>query len=550
MDDETDRDEPHDLGNEAHDGHIARSDSDENDQPCLTRSEFKSPSLQPFYERKWNRYSQDYNDRYLEIFKQVWENSTGDDGTPEFQPTQLGVISWRPSEKTRLYKALDSKGCRNVKAIAELVGTKSEPEVSAYLSLLNQKETDRQLFEPRTHNISHVEIPAAIEIGSDCEQVLDKAAAALSAFQDNFDFTAGHRNNKSWLIDHRVASELDEKADKADLSDDLTEDSSDEQPPLADSTRFFHVSSFLNLSETFFMNQGSGETWHDLAENDERPSITMDTLTDLHELIVSYLQRLIQSVIFLAKSRIRSTSTISHKPPHHVRQEDVSAAVDVLNLKNDLWAYWVRMARRNKLLVVHKKSAPVHFNPKAVMSYDKLEAILSERNRGRSLSVMSEMSEMSEQTGQSESSDEEMVSLAIKKHAKVSKLADESANSKGDDEEDEDNPFGSENESNDSDSESSPPTLITTSKRKRAEALEAATDEYMEEIDQVVREQEEFRLLQVLGIEPENAMQEEKSEPLRKRPHVMRKTVVEMQGWSAPYQSEWETHGNMSFDTR
>lgn len=543
MDDETDLDEPHDVANETRDEDNSPSDFDGNDKRRLTRIELTSPPLQPFYERKWNRHSQDYNDQYLEVFKQVWENSTGEDLTPDFQPTQLGAVSWRPSEKTRLYEALDSKGWRDVKAIAQLVRTKSETEVAAYLSFLKQKETDRQLFELRTYNVSHAEIPAAIEIGRECEEVLDKAAAALSAFQDHFDFTAGHRNNGVWLIDHNVASELDKRADESEAFEDRPEDSGDEQQPVSEGARFFQVSTFLNLSETFYMNQGSGETWHDFAEYHERPSMTMDALTDFYEIIVHYLQRLIQSVIFLAKSRIRSTSTISHKPLREAREEDVTAALDTMNLNRDLWTYWVRMARRNKLLVVHKKSAK-HFNPKEVMSYEKVEATLAERRGRRSLSVMSGLSE---ETNNSDRSDREPVHPGFMKNARSSELANDSTESEDGEE---DVSFDSESESDDSDPESLPATLITTSKRKRVQALEAETDDYMEQIDQVARKQEESRLFQVLRLEPENALQEAEMEPLRKRPHVMRKTASESQGWSAPYQSAWETHGSLDFDTR
>lgn len=550
MDDETNRDDPYHLASATYGNHgddIPHSNSDGDDEKRSTGLPLSSPTPQPFAERKWNRYRQDYNDQYLEVFRQIWESPTEEDLTPDFQPTQLGAVYWRSSEKARLYEALDSKGRHDVKAIAQIVRTKSETEVVAYLNVLRQRETDRQLFEARAENISHVDIPAAIEIGVDCEQALDKAAAALSAFQDHFDFTAGHRNHGVWLIDQKTASELDQSADKSELSDDLSEDNTEEPQPFSDTTRFFNVATFLELSERFYMNQGSGETWHDLAEDDERPTMTMDTLTDFHDILVSYVRRLVQSVIFVAKSRIRSTSSISHNTLQTVRQEDVTAALDIMNAKSDLWTYWVRMARRNKLLVVHENSRK-QSKSRVVMSYDKVEAALIERTRARSLSVMSGVSE---ETMQYESSaeemsdgDDEMAPPAYTNDTMGSESASEDAASE------EEVMTDSEDDGDDTDVGSSPTTLIPTSKRKRAQALEAETDEYMELVDQIARGREESRLLHLLGLEPENAMKEEEIEPSDQRPPVMRKTVMETQGWSAAYQSAWEIHGKFASDKR
>jgi hypothetical protein len=230
--------------------------------------------------------------------------------------------------------------------------------------------------------------------------VVDKAAAALSAFQEHFDFAAGQRSHGVWLIDRQAASELDKAADEIDLSHDLSEGADEESQPLADSARYFHMSTFLNLSESFYMNQGSGETWHDVGEDNEHPAMTMDVLTDFYKIIVSYLRRLIQSIIFIAKSRIRLTSTISYSTLHTVRQDDVITALDIMNVNNDLWSYWIQMPRKNKLLVVHRNSVK-HFNPDDVINYDKVEGALSESRRGRSLSAMSEFSE---ETGRIDSS--------------------------------------------------------------------------------------------------------------------------------------------------
>lgn len=546
------QDESHHLvrtayGDEGEDSHNTTSDAD--DKGPSTARPFSSPILQPFHERKWGRLRQDYNDQYLEIFKHALDPSNGERLTSDLPSTQLGAIWWRPSEKERLYQALERRGRLDVKGIALIVRTKSEVEVNAYLNWLRQEETDRQLFEAQTKNISHIDIPAAIEIGSECEAVLDKAAAALSAFQEHFDFAAGQRNHGVWVIDRQAASELDKIADEAELSSDLSEGEGRESQPIASSGRFFHISTFLKLSESFYMNQGSSETWHELGEHNERPSMTMDVLTDFYEIIVSYLRRLIQSIIFIAKSRIRSTSTISYSTLQTVRQEDVTATLDILNANNHLWDYWIHIARRNKILVVHKNRVK-HFDPDAVMDYDKVEAILSERKRSRSLSAMSELSDETAQSGGSLSEtgdrDEDDALLEIMDDTSEPELGpgDDFPTEEGtaDSEGDEDMSLSSGDEIDSPDSGPSPALPRPTSKRKRALAIEAETDGYMEQLDQMARVQEESRLLQLLGFESENIIKEEEIEIPPKRPRVMRKTVAETKGWSAPHQSEWELH--------
>jgi hypothetical protein len=551
MNNESNRDEPHHLVSTTYEDedeviHSPPSVTDEGGR-SITRP-VPSPILQPFHEIKWNRLRQDYNDQYLEIFKHALEPSNGERLDLNLPSTQLGAVCWLPSEKGRLYEILERRGRQDLKAIAQYVKTKSETEVNAYLSWLRQEETDRQLLEAQAKNISHIDIPAAIEIGSECEAVLDKAAAALSAFQEHFDFAAGQRSQGVWLIDRQTASELDKATDEIGLSHNLSE-ADEESQPLADSARFFHMSTFLSLSESFYMNQGSGETWHDLGEDNERPAMTMDALNDFYKIIVSYLRRLIQSIIFIAKSRIRLTSSISYSTLHTVRQEDVNTALDIMNVNNDLWSYWIQMPRRNKLLVVHRKSVK-HFNADDVINYDKVEGALSERRRGRSLSAMSEFSEESGRIDGSFSEladgDEDTVLPEYVDDALGSELdigdGSSAEEGMGDSGTDEDMSFGNGDDIDNTHIGSPSAVPHPTSKRKRALAMEAETDEYMEHLDQKARVQEESRLLQVLGLEPENVMKEGKIEVSRKRPRVMRKTVTETKGWSAAYQSEWELH--------
>ena len=500
-----------------------------------------------FHEKKWDRHKGHYNDQYLDVFKHTYETDDPQNLALEVPPTQLGAVFWEAAEKTKLYDAVGRKGRHDLKALSRFVRTKSELEVKAYLNFLRQEETDRQMFEAQPKNISHADIPAAIEIGPSCEALLDKAAEALSAFQEQFDIAAGERKSKSWLINPAIAMELDKSADESETNtdDSPTVKIGDEDPQgYAEKTRLYHLSTFLELSERFYMNQGSGDTWHDLAAPGEQPAMTMDLLEDMHDLVVNYVRRLIQSILFVVKSRIRSSTSSFYKPSRVVKHEDVLTALDILNVDINLWDYWRQMPRRNELLVVHKNFVK-RFDPDTVLSYDEVEKALLNRTRRRSQSTMSEELVQNEDSS-TEPTDEE-------NGASYNAHSDEAADSDADEDvipttETRTHHSGDEGDvvsSSDDDHDNvnaahSSDSPVPLSKRKRVEMLEANTNDYMETIDQRARQHEESRLFQLLNVDFDKVIKEEDVYDIHRRPKEVRKSISETKGWSAVYQSQWE----------
>ncbi|KAK5452293.1 hypothetical protein LTS15_007359 [Exophiala xenobiotica] len=499
----------------------------------------------PFHDRKWDRLRRHYNDQYLELFKETFQATEEDTSPDDFMATQLGAMIWEPEEKYRLFDALRRKGRHDLQTISRLVGSKSEVEVKAYLDNLQLQETDRQLFEAQPRNLSHAEIPASFEIGPDCETVLDHAAEALGAFQEQYDFAVGQRNNPIWLIDAVTAAKLDEKADGRDSTIDLEDDSDGEDISwAAEACQLFHLSTFVTLSERLFMNSGHvhGTTWHQLAEDGQHPAMTLDSVEEMSNLVTSFTRRLVQACIFMAKSRIRSSTSGQSRRGGLVRNEDISAALAVLGVKSSWGDFWIKVARRNGLSVVggvHRKGATM----RDVMSYNEVELSLSDSRRRKSLSITSE------ETLQSQSSSlDPLDGVQAEEEASEGEHEDEELSSSAalsDDESDDDPTYDAlPSPSAEEEEEDSPVARSSrrTSRRQRLEMLGQEQDDYMERLDQKAGRQEESRLLTMLS-HSETMVKEEDEPDMGSRPKVVRKTVEDCTRWSASYQAEWERYG-------
>ncbi|KAK4940771.1 hypothetical protein LTR10_019164 [Elasticomyces elasticus] len=509
--------------------------------PHDVRRKSSTPMLA--HERKWSRLREQYSDQYLDLFKNTFEVEDQEYSVDDFDSFQLGAVTWAPADKLRFFDAISRKGQHDLRAISKAVESKSEIEVKAYIDYLREQQTDRQLYEAQTKNVSHAEIPAAFEIGRDCEVVLDQTAEALAAFQEQFDFAVGQRMNPLWLIDAATASELDQSTNEQEVASDTSEKATETNITLSvEACRFFHLSTFLTLSERFFINQSASQanTRHQHVEDDQGPAMTIEVVLDYHNLVTSFTRRLVQTCIFLAMSRLRSLGSNHYKHGGLVKHEDVSAALAVLGVKSSSADYWVRLARRNRLSVVdggHRKGS----STKAAMPYDEVEERLSNPRRGRSRSVESQVS--SADSLASEDSDDGKGDSHSDDEAYEE---DEEQSSEGSrsDEVDDDESDTVRRDGYELDPLVEKSSSIPLSKKQKIEVLEQEQDEYMERLDREAGRQEEARLLQSLGLPVEKEPKEEEFE-LGHRPKVLRKSVEECMGWSGVYQAEWELEGGV-----
>ncbi|KAK6382898.1 hypothetical protein LTS17_003568 [Exophiala oligosperma] len=490
----------------------------------VSNTESASPSS--FHERKWDRLRRHYNDNYLEMFKMTFETPEDNDSAPDFHATQLGAVTWEPVEKATLFQALCRKGRHDIHGISRLIDSKSEVEVKVYLDSLRGQEADRQLFEARPRNVSHAEIPAALEINEECETMLDQAAEALEAFQEHFDFAVAQRETHTWLIDATKAAELDAKEDEKETinNSDLGCAADDEQEA-EKVLSLYHLSTFLSLSERFFMNSGHEDTatWHQLVEEGQRPAMTMDTVIEMHDLVTSFTQRVVQTCIFMACSRIRASTSAHYKPSRLIRNEDVSAALTVLGAETSLRNFWIGLPKRNQLSIIgsgHRKGASV----RDVMAYDAVEAALSVSKRGRSMSSASEDSRRSRAVSRASS-----ISSSVAGDQEEYEASNDSSST-----------ALSENDSDDATVNSSAQDSSTD---VSGESSSLDEEEYLEHLDQLAGQQEASKLLTMLGHAGKLSKKEDDIAVSTKPPSEPRKAVEDCMGWSVVYQSEWERDG-------
>jgi hypothetical protein len=376
--------------------------------------------------------------------------------------------------------------------------------------------------------------------------VLDNAAEALAAFQEQFDHATGQRNNDTWLIDAQVAEKLDELSASAEVTDGAEELDAAEVNMQDQALGLFQTSTFLELSERFFMNQGAGDTWHTLAAEDETPAMTMEVLEDLYGIVVNLCRRVIQSSIFIAKSRIRA-STFPHQHPQRlVRHEDVVATLDILDMERNANQYWIGLARRSKF-TVGRMLTPEYGKAKGKMSYDEVEEYLSRRGY-RSSSAFSDASSHGSSAASADANEEDEASDSAAQSVALSSPGSGNASSEdGVDDRTFDQEEGDESGSDVPMSDVRDPSPHTTlPPAERGRLLEEEQDDYMEHMDQTARRTEESRLMEFLGHENEADIKEEDvEEPFTRRPRTMRKTLQDAQGWSVTYQAEWETYGHL-----
>ena len=494
-----------------------------------------------------------YSDRYLELFKgNVAELESGGDGVPsvDLLPTQIGAVQWQPSEKERLFNALSRKSRLDEPGIAIIVG-KSELEVRDYIMFLREMEAERHLFEKQTKRISHADIPAAVEVSEECETALEQAADALAMFQDQYDTAVAEQQHPgTWLIDWDTARALDERALDHEEAGSDSEDLS--TPKNVPAEGLFRLSTWLELSERIFMNPGPPRlhtNWHNIATEDERPALTYAAFSEFHDLTLSITRRVMQTCIFLAESRIRSTRGQGYDPKPSVKEQDLAAALEVLGMTSTLSDKLLRIARRNSLRVIrgsHDKGS----RRSQALTYDEVEEEISRRkkpNRGRrSVSTTSRSSGVST-SAEDDVENEDHYATAMTDHNWSSRNASASVVSIQDPESDLSMSDADVNaEDSQSDEYGGLSFHASTSRQKRRQIhLEAQQDAYMEELDRLKSEEEERRLWQTLGSDPPMTVKREVEEDPGVRPKTLRKTREDLADWQSAFAAEWEVFGEL-----
>ncbi|EKV11918.1 Homeodomain-like [Penicillium digitatum] len=267
-----------------------------------------------------------------------------------YQVSQHGSMVWTPTEKEVFFNALDRKGKGGIKEIAVAIGTKSELEVMEYIQFLHKALTAQYSSDVHLERMPVLsDVLAATEVSEECCELLEEYADVLSLKESLVEARAGiQQHGDNWVITRDRAQDLDDQEDNSARGD------------LRLASDLLNLPYWVRLSYVLFMNFGGTQAennWWNLAKRQDlitayghTPSMTADTAVDFYSLTVSITRRLVQSSLFFAMSRLRSSNRSGNDRKGHIRTQDVRAAIEVLNMKH-CRPNFVDIARRNETVL-------------------------------------------------------------------------------------------------------------------------------------------------------------------------------------------------------
>ncbi|CAI7652233.1 unnamed protein product [Penicillium viridicatum] len=267
-----------------------------------------------------------------------------------YQVSQHGSMVWTPTEKEVFFNALDRKGKSGIKEIAAAVGTKSELEVMEYIRFLHKALAAQYASDVHLERMPVLsDVAAATELSQECCGLLEEYADVLSLKESLVEARAGkQQHGDNWILTQPSAQAL------ADGDNDGV------RGALRLAADFLNLPYCIRLSYVLFMNFGGSQAennWWNLAKRKDvitayghTPSMTADTAVDFYSLAVSVTRRLVQSSLFFAMSRLRSSNRSGNDRKGYVRTQDVRAAIEVLNMKHSR-PNFVDIARRNETVL-------------------------------------------------------------------------------------------------------------------------------------------------------------------------------------------------------
>ena len=463
-----------------------------------------------------------YNDNYRGLFNSTvselaWNRSVLTDHS--LQESQIGLTIWSGEEKAAFFSALARKGRHDIRSIATDIGTKSESEVHVYSDMLHKAAVDQQTYRTRNNLFNTSSLEAALEVQGDCCVALDLAAEALSGLQQNEDEKAEKRKHKDFaLLTPKIARWLERRMS-------IPEGGEEEVKQRVPAATMFNLINFLTLSKRFFMNSVDPEdNWRSYTgRRTKSPSIMYTAFSDMYALMISIAQRLVQSSLFFAMSRLRAMSTAGqYRPGLHVRRRDVIAAVNILGMKTNSKSFWARAARKCRLRVYEKVRHRQVFGKR--YSYAELERILSPGDSSDTDRPGMMVKRASAATSQGPSRKESSSS------GLEDSISSESMSLDG----------GRSNPSSLSTNEDLSATRNHDNKQEDQDNLQ---DAYAEALDQQASRNGEDRLWEMLGKDPVETV-EHVNMRLPQAPFPTRKTEDELCDWRklVEYAEDWEEH--------
>ncbi|KZF23499.1 hypothetical protein L228DRAFT_260317 [Xylona heveae TC161] len=488
-----------------------------------------------------------YNDKYRELLNTVIEDATSyslldhDQPRSDLPAGQIGATSWTSEEKESFFNALARLGRDNIRGIVTAIKTKSEVEVRAYLQLLHAGFLEIHTYSNQRKWLAMTDFPAAYEIGEECCSHLDDLSASVSKYQERAE---ARLEKQRWpsvpLLTQDVAQWLDTRWAEGD-------EGRQEVHSILPAATLFRPSTWLKLSKEIFMNPAAPreeDNWRNLTPgndtNSETPSIQTTAFADFYTLAVSLTQRLVQTVIFQAMSRLRARGRGKANRQPMVKRSDVKSALKVLGMKPDSKRFWATAARRNNILVYdHDRSPSAKY-----MTYAEVEAQLGEEVEDAEECHYSKAEkdnfdgEAADAESESDEPDEADISDISGAGAEIeTKHHTPTTNPKS-------LPLPSTFIFSDAEEEDTDAPLPYSRRRQREIArlrLEQQQDEYAEAFDRKAGLLEEERLWEVIGCRPSTVIKSEEME-LPDPPMRNMKNPEDLLDWRdrVEYVSPWE----------
>ncbi|GAM37497.1 hypothetical protein TCE0_024r07465 [Talaromyces pinophilus] len=457
----------------------------------------------------------------------------------------VGLVQWTGKENDTLFTALARKGRGNIGEIAQQIGSKSRLEVADYIEFLEERLQRHQYSEP---SLLEAEIPAAVEISEELEDVLDHFAETVAIEEQKKDFLEAekeHGSSEFWILDRAKADKVEELLASND-EDALPE-------AISPSAGLLNLKNWVRLSEKIFMNPGRSrpeDSWKNVAQKGETPSLTADALGELYDMTVDLVIRLMEEAHNTALERLDKERR--HSLPF-VRKKDVRRALTTMGMKHNTFDYYIHLPRRLKIDVIEWKRKGT-----ADVSYDQVERMLSKKREKRAKESLDTSDDCSEEDTEN----------------------DEKDVAEGDDEEDDLDEFGSSEDESETQRQDDHPEPeeevsnddkeyehnVATPKSKPIDdsdyedigdseharlELEKRLDDYNAYIDRQASHKEEARIRELLSYPALNDKGKQGKPPVitqEMRREIMRNNAVVDWRKDLVYRDEWETYGMKTRD--
>lgn len=280
--------------------------------------------------------------------------------TKTLSPSTIGASYWTYKEKEIFFDKLAVHGATNLQAIAASIGNKTVPEVRQYLLAL--EEGLDQLNETiARRGAKFVQVPAAAELSSVCEQRLEILAEKLEQYLHDRVCDADRAEyGGRWIIDEARAHAIEEErsarlaaGDDEEGSDKVDRQDHSDMTILDSSMDLLKPSNFIRLSRNVFMNGNVDQTTrYDrlpvTSEDSSGPSMLRSSFEMMHDLCVKYTKRLVHAAHFQAMARLRADPDLRRN--EHVLADDVHKAFEIMKIKRpDRVKYWADATERYAL---------------------------------------------------------------------------------------------------------------------------------------------------------------------------------------------------------